>query len=518
MTDTRPPGADRAPGTRGRLAPLVAVAPAGALPVLCFPEPSWWWLAPLALVPWLLLLRASGTARAAALRGWIGGTALMLATHHWLLPNLHVFTPVLAALLGALWAPWGWLVWRLLRGVPTAGRAAAAVTLIPCGWLAAEFVRSWEYLGGPWGVLGASQWQLAPARQLASLGGAWLVSLLLVAVNTALALLCAVPGARRAGALALAATAAVVGAAAAWAPAPRQAGTATVALVQPGVLPGPQARFDHAERLTRALADRPPHDRPDLVVWGESGVGFDLAERPDLAERLRALSADVDAPLLVNVDARRADAAEPGEGGIFKSAVLVEPAGVTEQRYDKTRLVPFGEYVPARPLLGWVTGVGEAADQDRRRGERQVLIEVPPLRVGPVVSFESTFPDLTRHLARDGADLLVVQAATSTFQDSWAPEQHAAVAAMRAAETWRPVAHATLTGVSAVHDAHGRPVGPALGTDQRAAHVYRVPLATGTSPYTRFGDWAPWLALGALAAAAARTAAPASSGAWRSGR
>ncbi|MFH0250620.1 apolipoprotein N-acyltransferase, partial [Streptomyces chitinivorans] len=182
---------------RGALAPA-----AGALPALSFPAPSLWWWAYVALVPWLLLLRTAGGGRRAAVEGWLGGTGFLLATHHWLAPSLHVFLVVVAALMGLLWAPWGWLVRRLLAGAPAAGRAVAAVVLVPSAWLMIELVRSWEYLGGPWALLGASQWQVPPALRLASLGGVWLVTVWVVAANTALAVLVAVPGARRAAAAA----------------------------------------------------------------------------------------------------------------------------------------------------------------------------------------------------------------------------------------------------------------------------------------------------------------------------
>lgn len=129
----------------------LAAALAGAVPALTFPAPSWWWLAYAALVPWLLLVRTAPTYGRAALDGWLGGTGFILAVHQWLLPSLHVFILVLALLLGALWAPWGLLVRALLGGAPGAGRCAAALVLVPSGWLMVELVRSWEYLGGPWG-------------------------------------------------------------------------------------------------------------------------------------------------------------------------------------------------------------------------------------------------------------------------------------------------------------------------------------------------------------------------------
>ncbi|MFE4620618.1 apolipoprotein N-acyltransferase [Streptomyces sp. NPDC056747] len=498
------PGRGRVPAPRHGLVRSLLAVGCGALPALAFPAPGLWWWAYLALVPWLLLIRTAPGARRAGLDGWLGGAGFILAVHHWLLPSLHVFLLPIAALLGLLWLPWGWLVRSLLGGVPSPQRAAAALLAVPSGWLLIELVRSWEGLGGPWGLLGASQWQVPAALRLASVGGVWLVSLLVVAANTAVVLLVSVPGLRAVGVAGLAACALVAGTAAWGVGAPREAGTVRVALVQPGVFDGPdgaERRFARAEELTRSLAGQ----RLDLVIWGESGVGADPAGRPALAARLTALARAVDAPLLVNVDARGAD-----RPGIFKSAVLVGPAGLTGERYDKMRLVPFGEYVPARGVLGWVTSFGEAAREDRRRGTEPVVMTLPAsegaagLRIGPLICFESAFPDMSRRLVKDGAGLLVVQSATSTFQESWAPAQHASLAALRAAETGRPVAHATLTGVSAVYGPDGRRIGPVLGTDASAVAVRELPLSTATTGYVRWGDWPLYGALvvvGAVCAA-----------------
>ncbi|MFK4070612.1 apolipoprotein N-acyltransferase [Streptomyces sp. NPDC029674] len=562
---------------------------AGALPALAFPAPSLWWFAYVALVPWMLLARSAPTARRAALDGWLGGLGFMVAVHHWLLPSLHVFTVVIAALLGLLWAPWGWLVRRFLGGVPAAGRAAAALVVLPSGWLMVELVRSWEGLGGPWGLLGSSQWQVTPALRLASVGGVWLVSAFVVALNTGVALLAVAavataartsvsraPGVRRStasgapGALAprtvpavpvvpavagILAVATATTAAWAWAPRPEPAGHVRVAVVQPGVIEDGIASADERlareEALTRTLVGRDL----DLVVWGESSVGYDLADRPDVARRITALSREVGADIMVNVDARRSD-----RPGIFKSSVLVGPDGPTGDRYDKMRLVPFGEYIPARSLLGWATSVGKAAGEDRRRGDRQVVMDTGRgertghaggrapdsqsgtdpdsqsgtdrgpdsrpgtdrgpgsrsgtgraadrgLRLGPLVCFESAFPDMSRRLTRDGAQLLLAQSATSSFQSSWAPDQHASLAAVRAAETGRPMVHATLTGVSAVHAPDGSRVGSPLGTSASAAAVYDVPLAKGETAYVRWGDWPVHAALVVLIALAALGAA-----------
>ncbi|MFR9792401.1 apolipoprotein N-acyltransferase [Streptomyces sp. MB22_4] len=468
---------------------------AGALPVLAFPAPSLWWFAYVALVPWLLLARSAPTGRRAAYDGWCGGFGYLVAVHHWLLPSLHVFIFLIGALLGLLWMPWGWLVRRYLGGAPSPGRCAVALLALPSGWLLVELVRSWQGLGGPWGILGASQWQVAPALRLASVGGVWLLSFLVVAVNVAAAVLVSVRGARMPAVAAVVATAAATTAAWAWAPRPQIDGRARIAVVQPGVVAGRDSarlRFDREERLTRRLVGQDV----DLVVWGESSVGYDLADRPDLARRIAALSRATGADVLVDVDARRSD-----RPGIYKSSVLVGPDGPTGDRYDKMRLVPFGEYIPARSLLGWATSVGKAAGEDRRRGTEQVVMNVGHgLRIGPLICFETAFPDMSRHLAEDGADVLLGQSSTSTFQHSWAPGQHASLAALRAAETGRPMVHATLTGVSAVYGPSGQRLGPWLGTGASTAQVYDVPLAHGSTPYVRYGDWPVQVALLVLAA------------------
>ncbi|WP_075736409.1 apolipoprotein N-acyltransferase [Streptomyces acidiscabies] len=518
------------PRTRTALAAL-----AGALPVLAFPAPGLWWWAYAALVPWLLLVRTAPTGKRAVYEGWAGGFGFMLAMHHWLLPSLNVFTFVIAGLLGALWGPWGWLVRRLLgtgtesggsddhtgrgelggevlgaeesgRGMsgaeepsrdaltptpPTRKQAATALLVLPSAWLLVELVRSWQGLGGPWGMLGASQWQVEPALRLASVGGVWLLSFLVVAVNTALAILIAVPTSRTPALAALLATATATSAAYVGAPRPETTGRTRIAVVQAGVIDGPDRRFDREEQLTRQLVGQDV----DLIVWGESSVGYDLKDRPDLAGRLAALSGATGADILVNVDARRSD-----RPGIYKSSILVGPDGPTGDRYDKMRLVPFGEYIPARSLLGWATSVGKAAGEDRKRGTRQVLMDVGnDLRIGPMVCFETAFPDMSRSLARKGADILVAQSSTSSFQHSWAPAQHASLDALRAAETGRTFVHATLTGVSAVYDPSGHRVGRTLGTSTSATAVYEVPLANGRTLYARYGDWTVYAALLTLA-------------------
>jgi apolipoprotein N-acyltransferase len=270
---------------------------------------------------------------------------------------------------------------------------------------------------------------------------------------------------------------------------------ARIALVQPGVSPG--ATLEAEERLTAHLAGP-----VDLVVWGESSVGYDLAARPDILARLTRLSRIVGADILVNVDART------GTAGIAKTAILVDGTGVRD-RYQKIRLVPFGEYVPFRGELGWLSRITKAAGENRLPGHRLVVMDVDGLAIGPLTSFEETFPDMARTQANRRAQLIVYQSATSTFQGSWAPAQLASFGALRAAETGRPVVQAARTGVSAGYDADGRRL-TWMGTSVRGATTVDVPVATSRTPYDRFGDYVPVLSgviLALLAAGRAGKAA-----------
>ncbi len=462
----------------------------GALPVLAFPEAGWWPLGFVGLVPLLVAVVRAPSGREAGVLGWLGGTGFFVAMHHWLLGSVGVFLVALSLALGLLWMPWARIAHATMG---TRHRAGAAVVLVPAAWVAAEYIRSWDRLGGPWGVLGASQWDNPLPRALAAVGGVWLVSAALMAVNVAVALALSPgrAGPQRMRSLALAAgLVLLVVAAGSVVPSPDAGREVTVAGVQTGPIEGPAARFDAHVDATRDLVG----EDLDLVVWPESSVGFDLEDDPARLARLADLSTALGTDLLVNVDARR------GEGGIFKSALLVGPDGV-RSRYDKTRLVPFGEAIPLRPALGWITSLTPAADENRRRGDELVVMDTAGFRIGPLVCFESTFPDLSRRLAERGADLIVLQTATTTFQGSWAHDQHASLAALRAVEAGRPMVHTALSGTTAVFDADGeRQVW--MDHDETGRWIVDLPLASGRTPYAGLGEWVPLAAFVTLFLAA----------------
>jgi apolipoprotein N-acyltransferase len=462
----------------------------GAVVVIVFPRPTLWWAAWFVLTPWLIVIRRAPSAREAVVRGWWAAVGFLLAVHYWLLPSTTVFLAVIAALLGLLWLPWAALSWRLLSGELTPRRLAAALAVVPAGWVLVEAARSWSALGGPWGLLGASQWRAPPLLASAALGGVWLVSFLIVAANVAVTALVEAPRWRTKAAAAVM-VAAVVAVGPIWfalEPAPRGAATLSVAVVQAGVVPSPALRLSDEIAAT----DQLPPGRFGLVVWGESSVGFDLLSRPDLQRELEAVAGRVGADLLVNVDA-----ATP-TGAIRKTAVLLDAHAVLGT-YQKMRLVPFGEYIPMRPLLGWLDSFTQAAAVNRERGKQIVVMRGGNLSFAPLICFESAFPDMSRTAVGRGAQLLVFQSATTTFQGTWAPDQHASLAAVRAAESGRPALQATLSGTTAAFDAQGRRLlwhPAATGTA-----VVDLPIAAADTPFDRFGDWVPATCIVAVALA-----------------
>ncbi len=506
-------------GTAGRRLPARGLAGlTGAIPAFAFPAPGMRVLGFVGLVPLMLVVRMASTRREAAVRAWWGGTGFFLAACYWLAPNTGPFLLMITVVLGATWTLWGISVWTALRQPPSTRTLAWALLVVPSAWVVGEFLRSWQGLGGPWALLGASQWNSRPVLALASLGGVWLLSFVLVAVGLALAA-AGIPGAparRRivAGLAAIGIVTLAIGGAAILRSAPPATRTLRLGGAQPGVIHAVEPRFTASETATRRLAGT----GVDLVVWGESSVGFDLADDPAHLGRIEAAARAVGADILVNTDARRTrtlgtphdpsrphgssdprgQSGSPGNG-IYKTAVLIGPDG-PHGRYDKMRLVPFGEYIPLRPVFGWLTSVTEAAAENRRTGHRLTVMQTAGVRFGTLICFESAFPDLGRRLARMGAEMIVVQSATSTFQGSWAPDQHASLAALRAVESGRPVVHATLTGVSAVFDASGREL-LRLGTHERGPYRTDVPLTTRQTLYDRFGNWVPTGSLIALSTA-----------------
>jgi apolipoprotein N-acyltransferase len=198
----------------------------------------------------------------------------------------------------------------------------------------------------------------------------------------------------------------------------------------------------------------------------------------------------------------------------------VAPDGALLGRYDKTQLVPFGEYVPFQDLLGrflravarGIASTGVTAGEAPRAVELRLPGPDQRLRVGVPICYELLFPDLVRRFVRDGAELLLAITNDAWYGRTGAPYQFLAITALRSAETGVWTARAANTGVSAIIDGSGR-VRSRTRIFERAwlvADVPRRPAAGGGTFYVRHGDlfaggcWAGVLGLGVLGVARAR--------------
>jgi apolipoprotein N-acyltransferase len=225
---------------------------------------------------------------------------------------------------------------------------------------------------------------------------------------------------------------------------------------------------------------------PDLVVWPESAIDRDPShpQWTDLGEMAQE-SADAAGVLIAGV---ALDGPDPARERII-GAVMLDGSGEVD-RYVKRRLVPFGEYVPARRWLAWFPPLDQVP-RDAVPGDGPRSFELPGgVRVAVAICFETLYGDLVRTnvLADEGAAGLILAITNdASFQESAEPAQHLAQSRMRAIETGRWVVHAALSGSSAFVDPEG---GVHDATELFTAISIRrdVPLAAAPTPYLRTGD------------------------------
>jgi apolipoprotein N-acyltransferase len=492
--------------------------------LLVFPGISLSYVAWFGLVPPIVLFARADSTREALARGWWFGAGYLITMLYWMAPQVGPGLLLIGLVAGITWSPFAIFARLLLGGSDRPWRRLGlALIVLPAAWLIPEWVRSYQGLGGPWDLYGASQWQHPAVLALAAVGGIWLVSAALVIANVGITVLLGAlvpglltPGARpwaagpRRPLRALSGLASLIAAAGAGplafaltSPFPA-ARTVSVALVQPGTVANPALRVHASEALTASLSKGGSLGgvTPDLIVWGESSIADDLTLPSSalLLHEIEALSAEDGAEIVVSQDAT------PAGKGHEKWAVVVSPSGI-QGIYVKTRLVPFGEYIPFRQQLNWLTQISKAASSNMLPGTgAHVLMmtdrEGRPLPVGVLICFESAFPDMSRVDADHGAELIVYQSSTPTFQGTWGPDQHASLAAIRAAETGRPVVQAALTGDTVAFDARGRELAW-LGQSGHAVVPVTVQLPAGTARtfYDQAGDYVMWTGVGISALA-----------------
>ncbi|GAB6067405.1 apolipoprotein N-acyltransferase [Methylothermus subterraneus] len=467
----------------------------GALLPLAFDPYDQAWLAPLALAGLFYLWQRATSPRRAFGYGYLFGLTQFGWGVWWVFVSMHRYSGagvLEAALLTALFIAFlalypalaGWAAVRLRRPALLSWPALG----LPTVWVAVEWLRGWLFTGFPWLEVGYSQVDSPLAGFAPLLGGygvGWLTAL------TASVLLIAWEKRLRAGPWVL-----VVGSiwlagmglrSVAWT---QPAGEPfRVALLQGNIAqdlkwqPETQAHILAAYlRLTRRHLDA------DLIVWPETAVPAFYHEVLDrlivpLDQQAKAHGVD----MLIGIPVLDLDT------GRYYNALL--SLGRSPGRYDKRHLVPFGEFLPWRSVLGWVLEVLEIPLSDFTPGSRdQKPLKAAGFALAATICYEDAF-------ARDAlvglpqAAYMVNVSNDAWFGDTIAPYQHLQMARMRALEAGRYLLRATNTGITAVIGPTGKVVAEAPAFVQTALTASVVPLA-GATPYVILGDWP--LGLGVL--------------------
>jgi apolipoprotein N-acyltransferase len=259
-------------------------------------------------------------------------------------------------------------------------------------------------------------------------------------------------------------------------------------LVQPDVPQTDKMRLDLQMRNWQRLLDlsrAPAHAAPTIVIWPEAAPPpFLLQRAPEALEQIARLTPRDHVLMTGTV---RASTTPAGDFRYFNSFFIYAHGAQLIGIYDKSHLVPFGEYLPLPGLLhalGLTKVVNMPDGFGEGPGPRTFSIPgAPP--VGPLICYEIIFPDAVVGAVRPGWIANVTD--DSWFGPSTGPYQHLLTARMRAIEEGLPVARDANTGISAIIDPLGR-ITASLGLGKMGDVDGALPRALPTTVYARLGD------------------------------
>lgn len=448
------------------------------------------WLAPVALLSLFAAWRNATPGRALR-RGYLFGLGQFGFGVSWVYVSMHDYggadlfeagglTALFVLFLALYPALAGWLSARLFNG---AGQILRCGLGFPAVWVLLEWFRGWFLTGFPWLQVGSSQVDTPLGQGLAPLLGVHGVSFA-VALLAGWALLAfdRQPWRRRGAMLAMAGLLIACAGLARiqWT---RPAGEPFLATLLQGNVPQDQKWLPENQRATLelyALLTR-QHWDARLIVWPETAVPMFFQQAKNSLAILKDEAEQHHADLLIGIPV-----ADP-EGRRYYNAVVA--LGRESGMYFKRHLVPFGEFLPLRPLLGFVLDALDIplSDFDRGQDGQEALHGA-----GYPLAASICYEDIFGHESRDGlpaAAYLVNLTNDAWFGDSIAPHQHVQMARMRALESGRYLLRATNTGVTAAISPRGAMIsqGPLF---QRAAVSAEIRPMQGATPYVIWGDWA----------------------------
>jgi apolipoprotein N-acyltransferase len=482
------------PRLRAILALLAGVASAFA-----FAPVGLWPLMPLAIAALCEFIWRSQSLRQSLAIGWAFGLGQFLVGLNWL-PTSFTYQANMPA-----WLGWVALVlvsvylavypalatglaWRFKDRQPV-----ALILTLAGAWVITEWLRGTMFTGFPWNPLGVT---LVDTHVInaATVIGTYGLSLLVALAGGFLWLL--TQKRWRAAGITLAVLVAVH-----FVPRPEAAAATgrNIRVVQPNI--GQEDKWregfsGEASRRLAVLSMKPDGQRPRLLLWPEAAVTDPLedelaVDRP-YAELERQRAAALVAPPEYLLTGGIVVFSKDGRSisGAANSIFILGSGGRDVGRYDKAHLVPYGEYLPMRPLLSAI-GLSRLApgDIDFASGPGPRTIALPGWgNVGFQLCYEIIFSGNVID-RRDRPDFIFNPSNDAWF-GRWGPPQHLAQARLRAAEEGIPMIRSTPTGISAVIDAHGQIV---KALPWRTAGVIDAQLPAAASPtlFARFGNLIP---------------------------
>ncbi|HLH06076.1 MAG TPA: apolipoprotein N-acyltransferase [Terriglobales bacterium] len=484
----------------------------GVLQVLVFPLPNLSWLCWIAITPLLVAIlharrlgrvpSSVASVRQGFVLGYLSGIIFYLGSCNWIYHVMHVYGgldgPVAAGILvlfcfylalvnAAFGALFALAAGRLKLG-------PRALVLAPFLWVGLELFRS-RIIAFPWDLMGTALVDNIPLSRIATITGVYGLSFEILLVNAAFASVFL--GRRERRTLVLAGCILLVGIlqTGAFFTAPLQPANGTARLVQPNLaldLNWTPAFYEQTlNDLSKLSVPQPgelmPGDPlPDLVIWPESPAPF-YENDPRFQQTVDKIAVDSHAYVIAGEIGLGPSA---NDREVYNSAAIVTPQGRALARYDKVHLVPFGEYVPFKNLFSFAGKLTREVS-DFSFGYERMALPVHSYKLSVFICYEAVFPDEVREFAAKGAQVFINISNDGWFGDTGAPEQHLRMARMRAIENDRWILRATNTGISASIDPFGRVVST-LPRHIRVALDVPYGVITGTTFYTRHGDWFAW--------------------------
>lgn len=419
---------------------------------------------------------------------WIGAAFLVEAERFaWLMPFAVLAMPVGLALFTGLGVGLAAIFWS---------DQFRRILVLAAGLTLTDWLRGHVLTGFPWNAFGYGVSGSLSVSQAASLVGLYGLTFFVVAVFSTPAVLAdARPFRQRVKAVVVAAVALVAvagyGAVRLWQTALPVADL-DIRIVQPSIDQKDKWRPELRDEIFQTFLDMTEAPlggaarvgQPRMVVWPESAVPFLLTQEPGALFRIGQSLGDKTE--LVTGAIR----AEPGMRGAdyFNSVFVIGTEGTVQGIYDKVRLVPFGEYVPFKPLLEslGISNLAGPMDGFEAGYQPRVLTTSESFSFLPMICYEAIFPGSLDGVSRR-PDFLLNVTNDAWFGRTPGPYQHLAQARLRAIETGLPLIRAANTGISAVIDAKGQVVAK-LAIFEKGLIDSKLPQRLDNTLYGIFGD------------------------------